>query len=54
MVLLASEGRMEHEINRRIGAASSICSNADRSVMLKRELSQKAMLSVYRSIYICM
>ncbi|TWW77678.1 hypothetical protein D4764_12G0010680 [Takifugu flavidus] len=43
-VLFTSEGRMEQEIDRRIGA--------HRSLVVKRELSQKAKLSIYRSIFI--
>nr|XP_049572422.1 uncharacterized protein LOC125965716 [Syngnathus scovelli] len=50
-VLFASEGRMEREIDRRIGAASAIMRTLYRSVVVKRELSQKAKLSIYRSIY---
>ncbi|KAI3353919.1 hypothetical protein L3Q82_005113 [Scortum barcoo] len=52
-VLFTSEGKMECEIDRRIGAAS--CSYAvgipDRLVV-KKELSRKAKLSIYRSIYV--
>ncbi|TWW64971.1 hypothetical protein D4764_22G0006180 [Takifugu flavidus] len=39
-ILFTSEGRMEREIDRRIGAASA------------KELSRKAKLSIYRSIYV--
>ncbi len=46
-VLFTSEGRMEGEIDRRIGAASSVM-----SVVVKKELSCKAKLSSYRSIYL--
>ncbi|TWW77544.1 hypothetical protein D4764_12G0009340 [Takifugu flavidus] len=51
-VLFTSEGRMEQEINRRIGAASGVMRTLHRSVVVKRELSQKAKLSLYRSIFI--
>ncbi|TWW61046.1 hypothetical protein D4764_05G0011360 [Takifugu flavidus] len=48
-VLFTSEGRMEREIDRRIGAASAVM---HRSVVVKKELSQKAKLSIYRSIFV--
>uniref|UniRef100_A0A8C6M0A0 Reverse transcriptase domain-containing protein n=1 Tax=Nothobranchius furzeri TaxID=105023 RepID=A0A8C6M0A0_NOTFU len=51
-VLFTSEGRLEREIDRRIGAASAVMLALYRSVVVKRELSQKAMLSIYRSIYV--
>uniref|UniRef100_A0A3B3QGI4 Reverse transcriptase domain-containing protein n=1 Tax=Paramormyrops kingsleyae TaxID=1676925 RepID=A0A3B3QGI4_9TELE len=51
-VFFTSEGRMEWEIDRRIGAASAMMQALHRSVMVKKELSQKAKLSIYRSIYV--
>uniref|UniRef100_A0A8C6MJS2 Reverse transcriptase domain-containing protein n=1 Tax=Nothobranchius furzeri TaxID=105023 RepID=A0A8C6MJS2_NOTFU len=51
-VLFMSEGKLEREIDRRIGAASAVMRAFYRSVVVKRELSQKAKLSVYRSIYV--
>ncbi|KAL6462549.1 hypothetical protein MHYP_G00289710 [Metynnis hypsauchen] len=51
-ILFTSEGRMEREVDRRIGAASAVMWTLYRSVMVKRELSQKAKLSIYRSIYV--
>nr|XP_049580440.1 charged multivesicular body protein 1a isoform X2 [Syngnathus scovelli] len=51
-VLFTIEGRMEREIDRRIGAASAVMRTLYRSVVVKRELSQKAKLSIYRSIYV--
>ena len=51
-VLFTNEGEMEREIDRRIGAASAVMRTLKRSVVMKRELSQKAKLSIYRSIYI--
>ncbi len=50
--LFTSEGRMEWEIDRRIGAASAVMRSMYRSVMVKKELSRKAKLSIYRSIYV--
>ncbi|KAM9306615.1 LOW QUALITY PROTEIN: uncharacterized protein KZ484_000031 [Pholidichthys leucotaenia] len=43
-----SEGRMEREIDRRIGAASAVMWTLYRSVVVKRELSSKAKLWIYR------
>ncbi|TWW60624.1 R2 Retrovirus-related Pol polyprotein from type I retrotransposable element [Takifugu flavidus] len=51
-VLFTSEGRMEREIDRRIGAASTVMRTLHRSVVVKRELSRKAKLSIYRSIFV--
>ena len=51
-VLFTSEGRMEEEIDRRIGAASAVMRMLRWSVVVNRELGQKAKLSIYRSIYI--
>ena len=42
-VLFTNDGRRESEIDRQIGAAS---------VLVKRELSQKARISIYRSIFV--
>uniref|UniRef100_A0A3B3SJT4 PNKD metallo-beta-lactamase domain containing n=1 Tax=Paramormyrops kingsleyae TaxID=1676925 RepID=A0A3B3SJT4_9TELE len=44
--------QMEREIDRRIDAASAVMRALHRSVMVKKELSQKAKLSFYQSIYI--
>ncbi|TWW73592.1 R2DM Retrovirus-related Pol polyprotein from type II retrotransposable element [Takifugu flavidus] len=51
-VLFTSEGRMRREIDRRIVAASTIMRTLHRSVVVKRELSRKAKLSIYRSIFV--
>ncbi|CAM4428457.1 unnamed protein product [Leuciscus chuanchicus] len=51
-VLFTSEGRMEREIDRRIGAASAVMRALYRSVVVKKELSRKAKLSIYQSIYV--
>ena len=50
-VLFTNEGKMEQEIDRRINAAFAVKRALYRSVVVKRELSQKAKLSIYRSIY---
>ncbi|KAK0133440.1 LINE-1 reverse transcriptase [Merluccius polli] len=51
-VLFTSEGRMEREIDRRIGAASAVMRTLHGYVVVKRELSRKAKLSIYQSIYV--
>ncbi|XP_061624939.1 uncharacterized protein ntng2a isoform X3 [Phyllopteryx taeniolatus] len=51
-VLFTSEGRTEWEIDRRIVAASAVMRTLYRSVVEKKELSRKAKLSIYRSIYV--
>ncbi|KAI3356023.1 hypothetical protein L3Q82_017295 [Scortum barcoo] len=44
---------MEREIDRRIGAASAVMRRSVyRTVVVKKELSRKAKLSIYRSIYV--
>ncbi|TWW57405.1 hypothetical protein D4764_07G0001240 [Takifugu flavidus] len=45
-VLFTSEGGMEQEIDRQIGVASAVMRTLHRSVVVKRELSQKAKLSI--------
>ncbi|KAK0144623.1 Proteasome activator complex subunit 1 [Merluccius polli] len=43
---------MERETDRRIGAASAVMRTLHGSVVVKRELSRKAKLSIYQSIYV--
>ncbi|KAK5885849.1 hypothetical protein CesoFtcFv8_016945 [Champsocephalus esox] len=50
-VLFSSEGTMEREMGRRIGAAGAVLQSLYRTVVTKRELSQKAKLSVYRASF---
>ncbi|KAK3547052.1 hypothetical protein QTP86_009569 [Hemibagrus guttatus] len=51
-VLFTSEGRMDRKIDRRIGAAAAVMRSMYRSVVVKKELSRKAKLSIYQSIYV--
>ncbi|KAK0145331.1 putative uncharacterized transposon-derived protein F52C9.6 [Merluccius polli] len=51
-VLFTSEGRMEREINRLIGAASAVMRTLHGSIVVKRELSRKSKLSIYQSIFV--
>ncbi|KAK3523202.1 hypothetical protein QTP86_021761 [Hemibagrus guttatus] len=50
--LFTSEGRMDHEIDRWIGVAAAVMRFMYRSVVVKKELSRKAKLSIYQSIYV--
>ena len=52
VVLFTSEVRMECEIDRQIGAAAAVMRLLYWSVMVKKELSRKAKLLIYRSIYV--
>ena len=51
-VLFTSKGRLEREIDRRVGAASAVMRTLHGSVVVKRELSRKAKLSIYQSIFV--
>ncbi|KAK3555124.1 hypothetical protein QTP86_010013 [Hemibagrus guttatus] len=51
-VLFMSEGRMDLEIDRRIGESAAVMRSMYRSVVVKKELSRKATLSIYQSIYV--
>ena len=51
-VLFTSEGRMEKEVSWRIGGAGAVLQSLYHTVVTKRELSQKAKLSVYQAIFI--
>ncbi|KAK3567833.1 hypothetical protein QTP86_027230 [Hemibagrus guttatus] len=51
-VLFTSEGRMDREIDRRISTAAAVMRSMYRSVVVKKELSRKAKLSIYQSIYV--
>ena len=47
-----SEGMMGHEIDGRVGAAGVVLHALQSTVMTKRELSRKAKLSIYWSIFV--
>ena len=51
-ILFMSEGTREREMGRSIGSAGAVLLSLCRTVMMKRELSQKAKLSIYQSIFI--
>ncbi|KAK3528654.1 hypothetical protein QTP70_007199 [Hemibagrus guttatus] len=50
-VLFTSEGRMDPEIDRRISASTAVMQTMYRSIVVKKELSRKAKLSIYQSTY---
>ena len=49
-VVFTSEGKIEREIDRWIGAASAVIQALHQSVVVKKELSRKAKFSIYQSI----
>ncbi|KAK3538438.1 hypothetical protein QTP86_003713 [Hemibagrus guttatus] len=51
-VLFMSERRMDRKLDRRICAAAAVMRSMYWSVVVKKELSRKAKLSIYQSIYI--
>ena len=51
-ILFSSVGTREHEMGLRIRAAEAVLCSLCRTVVIKRELSQKAKLSIYQSIFI--
>ena len=51
-VLFMSEGKTEREVDRRIGAALAVMQMLKWSIVVRRELSQMAKLSIYRSLYV--
>ena len=51
-VLFTGEGKMEHEVDRWIGVASAVMRALHWIVVVKKEMSQKAKLSIYQSIYV--
>ncbi|KAK3528727.1 hypothetical protein QTP70_010164 [Hemibagrus guttatus] len=51
-VLFTSKGRMDRESDRQISAAAAVMWSMYRSVVVKKELSRKAKLSIYQSTYV--
>ena len=51
-VTFSSDGRQENELDTRIGKTNAVIRQLYRSVVLKRELSTKAKLSVFRSVFV--
>ena len=50
--LFTSEGKMERQINRHIGATFTVMRTRHRFVVVKRKLNPRAKLLIYRSIFI--
>ena len=51
-VAFTSDGRQDKEIDARIGKASAVMRELQRSLVLKRELSKTAKLAVFKSIFV--
>ncbi len=51
-ILFASEGNVEQETGQRIGAAGAVLRSLYCTVVTKSELSQKAKLSIYWSVFV--
>ena len=51
-MLFTSEGKIEQEIDRLIGTESIVMWMLERSLAVKRELSQKVTIPIYRSVYV--
>ena len=51
-VSFSSDGRQNNELDIRIGKASAVMRQLHRSVVLKRELSLRAKLSIFRSVFV--
>ena len=52
MVAFTSDGRQDEELDIRIGKASAVMRALHYSVVMKRELSKKAKLSVFKAIFV--
>ena len=51
-VAFTSDGRQDEELNTRIGKASTVKRALHYSVVMKRELSKKAKLSIFEAVFI--
>jgi len=51
-VVFTSDGRQSKEIDTRIGKASAVLRELDRSVVTKWELSNTAKLSIFKSVFV--
>ena len=51
-VVFASDGRWSEEIDTRIGQVNAVLRELYRSVVTKRELSNTAKLSVFKSVFV--
>ena len=51
-VAFTSDGRQDEELDTRIGKASAVVRALHYSVVMKRELSKKAKLSVFKAVFV--
>ena len=51
-VAFTSDGRQDEELDTRIGKASAVMRALHYSVVMKRELSKKAKLSIFRAVFV--
>lgn len=51
-VLFKSEGKKEHELHERVGAASAVIMTSYQTFVMTWELSQKGTLSIYQSVFV--
>ena len=52
VVAFTSDGRQDEELDTRIGTASAVMRALHYSVVMKRELSKKAKLSIFRAVFV--
>ena len=50
-VAFTSDGRQDEELDTRIGKASAVMRALHYSVVMKRELSKKAKLSIFKAVF---
>ena len=51
-VALTSDGRQDEELDTQIGMASAVMRALHYSVVMKRELSKKAKLSIFKTVFV--
>ena len=51
-VAFMSDGRQDEDLNTRIGKASAVTRDLHYSVVMKRELSKKAKLSIFKIVFV--
>ena len=51
-VVFTTDGRQDEELNTRIGKASAVMRALHYSVVMKRELSKKAKLSIFKEVFV--
>ena len=52
VVVFTSDGRQDEELDTRIGKASAVMRTLHYSVVMKRELSKKAKLSIFKAVFV--